>query len=71
MYVSEVKRSWPVSDIRLDEIRKATDEDSVIREAMKFRVNSSPSKSNGIPRDLRGLYSVRSNFYVVGRALGV
>ena len=64
MYVSEVTRSWPVSDVRLDEIRKTADKDSVIREAMKFTADGWLAKFCDIPRDLHGLYSVRSNLSV-------
>ena len=64
MYVSEVTRSWPVSDVRLDEIRKAADKDLVIREAMKFTVDGWPTKSSDVTRDLHGRYSVRSNLSV-------
>ena len=39
MYFSEVTRYWTVSDVRLDEIRKAADKDLVIREAIKFTVD--------------------------------
>ena len=61
MYVNEVTHSWPVSDVCLDEVRKAADKDLVIREAMKFTIDGWPTKSGNILRDLHGLYSVQSN----------
>ena len=64
IYVSEVTRSWPISDIRLDEIREAVDKDLAIREAMTFTLDGWPARSNDIPCDLHGLYSVRSNLSV-------
>ena len=64
MFVNEVTHSWPVSNVRLDEIRKAADNDLVIREVMEFTVDDWPAKSSDISRDLHGSYSVRSNLSV-------
>ena len=64
MYVNEVTRSWPISDVRLDEIREAADKDLGIQEAMKFTVDGWPTKSSNLTRDLHDLYSVRSNLSV-------
>ena len=65
MYVNEVARSWPVSNVRLDEIREASDRDPVMQEAMKFTVEGWPKKGGDLTSDIRDLYSVRSNLSVV------
>ena len=64
VYVNEVTRCWPVSDVRLDEIREVAGQDVAIQKAIKFTIDGWPTKFSDIPRDLHDLYSVRSNLSV-------
>ena len=63
-HVSTVQASWPVSDSRIEQIRQATIQDSVLTEVINYVINGWPNVK-AVPRNLHTYYEVRSGLAVI------
>ena len=69
LYVNEVLSSLPASHDRLEEIKKATEADPVLCEAINLTINGWPTHARELPTQLHDLFSIRSHLSVAERLL--
>ena len=63
-YVDAVESGWPTSPGRLEEIRRATEDDRELRAVADFVINGWPQRQDAVPASLYPYYHVRSDLSV-------
>ena len=63
-YVDAVESGWPTSPGRLEEIRRATEDDRELRAVADFVINGWPQRQDAVPASLYPYYHVRSDLLV-------
>ncbi len=63
-HVSSMQRGWPASPGRLQEIRRATEDDRELRAVCDFVLTGWPRREDAVPDSLRPYYEVRSDLSI-------
>jgi len=65
VFVSEVVSSWPVSDAKLNEIRKETQKDVNLKTALEHTISGWPVYKEKVQLAARNLFAIRGELSVV------
>ena len=60
-YVDAVQASWPASQAKLQEFRKATDEDEELQAVRRFVTDGWPRRASAVPASLMPFYKVQGD----------
>ena len=63
-FVEAVERGWPVSPGRLQEIRRATEDDQELRAVADFVMTGWPRREDAVPTSLLPYYQIRSELSI-------
>jgi len=68
-YADSVMKNLPISHPKLSEIRAASQQDYVIKKAMKYTIDGWPQRIHEVEEEVRHLYSHRGSFSVAENVL--
>lgn len=63
-YVDAIQSGWPASPGKLTEIRRATEEDEVLRSVADFVIAGWPTREEAVPHTLKPYYQVRAEISI-------